>query len=260
MTDRVHPSSKPAGANGSTPAASTANPGPVKSQLYNPTRPVYRPPQYNRRRRSSRSICCCCCFWSAIVLLALILLSAIAGAVLYVLYRPHRPQFSVTNLRIAKMKLTTATDSSSHLTTLLNLTLIDDNPNNHMVFFYEPFTVTAFVNSVPIGNGSIPAFTSDKNNQSSLRAVLSDSRDLDTDSLTSMRSDLKKADGFPVVIQMDTKVVLKMEWLKSKRVGIRVTCDGINGKVPAGKKPSLASVTESKCKVDLRIKIWKFSF
>ncbi|XP_028807029.1 NDR1/HIN1-like protein 13 [Neltuma alba] len=259
MTDRVHPSSKPAAAGGNG-ASSNSNPGPVKSQLYNPTRPMYRPPQYNRRRRSSRSICCCCCFWSVIGVLALILLAAIVGGVLYVLYRPHRPQFSITNLRIAKMKLATSADSSSHLTTLLNLTLIANNPNNHLVFFYEPFTVTAFYNSVPIGNGSIPAFTSDKNNQSSLRAVLSDSRDLDTDSLTSLRSGLKMASGFPVVIQMDTKVEMKMEWLKSKRVGIRVTCDGINGKVPARKTPSVASVTDSECKVDLRIKIWKFSF
>ncbi|XP_054798884.1 NDR1/HIN1-like protein 13 [Prosopis cineraria] len=258
MTDRVHPSSKPAvaGANGAT----SSNPAPAKSQLYNPTRPMFRPSQYNRRRRSGRSGCCCCCFWSVIVLLAVVLLAAIVGAVLYVLYRPHRPQFSITNLRIARMKLATSTDSSSHLSSLLNLTLIANNPNNHLVFSYEPFTVTAFYDSVPIGNGSIPAFTSDKNNQSSLRAVLSDSRDLDTDSLTSLRSGLKKSNGFPVVIQMDTKVKLKMEWLKSKRVGIRVTCDGINGKVPAGKTPSVASVTDSVCKVDLRIKIWKFSF
>lgn len=104
------------------------------------------------------------------------------------------------------------------------------------------------------------AFVSDKNAQSSLRAVLEDSRDLDTDSLTAVRSGVKKEGGFPVVIRMDTKVELKMEWLKSKRVGIRVTCDGINAKVPAGKKPAVADVTGSECKVDLRIKIWKFSF
>lgn len=257
----TEPSSKPNG-NGAINGAVTTNgnPGPVKSQLYNPNRQVYRPQsQHNRRHRSNRNLCCCCCFWTILTALAVAFLAAIVGAALYVLYRPHRPEFSITNLRIAKMNLTTSADSPSHLTTLFNLTLIAKNPNNHLIFFYEPFTVSTFSDSVFIGNGSLPAFDSDKNNQTSLRAVLSGSQDLDTESLTSLRSGLKKKKGFPVVIQMDTKVKMKMEWLKSKKVGIRVTCEGIRGTIPAGKKPSVASVINSECKVDLRIKIWKFS-
>ncbi|KAG5034074.1 hypothetical protein GLYMA_04G051600v4 [Glycine max] len=253
------PASKP---NGNAAAATNGNPGPVKSQLYNPNRQVYRPQSHYHRRgqRSHRNFCCCCCFWTILTLLAVALLAAIVGAALYVLYRPHRPEFSVTNLRIAKMNLTTSADSPSHLTTLFNLTLIAKNPNNHLVFFYDPFSMTVFSNSVPVGNGSVTAFTSDKNNQTSLRAVLSGSQDLDTDSLTSLRSGLKMKRGFPVEIQMDTKVKMKMDWLKSKKVGIRVTCDGIRGTVPSGKSPAVASVVDSECKVDLRIKIWKFSF
>ncbi|MED6159534.1 hypothetical protein PIB30_043105 [Stylosanthes scabra] len=261
----TEPTSKPNGngaINGTAAApAANGNQGPVKSQLYNPNRQVYRPQShYHRRHRSGRSICCCCCFWTILVILAAALLAAIVGAALYVLYRPHRPQFSITNLRIAKMNLTTSTDSPSHLTTLFNLTLIAKNPNNHLVFFYDPFTVTALSDSVFIGNGSLTAFESDKNNQTSLRAVVSGSQDLDTESLSTMRSALKKKKGFPVVIQMDTKVKMRMEWLKSKKVGIRVTCDGIRGTLPAGKTPAVASVMDSECKVDLRIKIWKFSF
>ncbi|KAK7283202.1 hypothetical protein RIF29_12573 [Crotalaria pallida] len=261
------PSSKPNGnattnGNGTAPAAVNGNPGPAKSQLYNPNRQVYRPQShYHRRQRSNRNLCCCCCFWSILTLLAVALLAAIVGAALYVLYRPHRPEFSVTNLRIAKMNLTTSPDSPPHLATLFNLTLIAKNPNNHLTFFYDPFIVTVFSNSVTIGNGSLTAFVSDKNNQTSVRSIVSGSTDLDTESLTSLRSGLKKKEkGFPMEIQMDTKVKMKMESLKSKKVGIRVTCEGVRGNVPNGKIPSVASVINSECKVDLRIKIWKFSF
>ena len=263
MADRVYPSSKPNVQGTAAAPAATANGkagGPIKSQLYKPNSQVYRPQSnYHGGHRSRRNICCCCCFWTIIVLLALALLAAIFAAALYVLYRPHRPEFSITNLRMAKMNLSTSPDSSSHLTTLCNLTLIAKNSNNHLIFFYDPFSVTAFSNSIQIGNGSIPAFTADKNNQNSLRSILTFSQDLDTDSLTSLRSGLKKK-GFPVEIQMDTMVKSKMDWLKSKKVGIRVKCDGIRGTVPSGKTPTLASVTGSECKVDLRIKIWKFSF
>ncbi|KAJ7958361.1 Late embryogenesis abundant protein [Quillaja saponaria] len=268
MTDQVYPSSKPTtnGTNGTAPppagtAATNSKPAATKSHLYNPTRQHYRPQsQYHRRSRSNRNLCCCCCFWTILILLALALLASIVGAALYILYRPHRPEFSITNLRIAKMKLAISPDSTSHLTSLLNLTLIAKNPNNHLIFYYDPFTVTSLSNSVQIGNGSLPAFTSDKKNETSFRAIiLSDSQDLDTDSVTSLRSDLKKK-GFPIKIQMDTRVKLKMEWLKLKKVGIRVTCEGIKGFVPNGKSPSVASVSDTKCKVDLRVKVWKFTF
>ncbi|KAL5559438.1 hypothetical protein UlMin_035649 [Ulmus minor] len=265
MTDRVYPSSKPitngtsAGAPAGAPA--TVNPTATKPQL----RPPYRPQaQYHHRRhrRSNRNICCCCCFWSIVVLVALALLAAIAGAAVYVLYRPHRPEFTVTSLRISKLNLTTASDSSSsHLATLFNLTISSKNPNNHLTFFYDPFTITSFANDVQIGNGSIPAFASEKKNDTAFRGVIvSSSQDLDADSTTKLKSDLKKTKGVPITIQMDTKVKVKLEGLKSKKVGIRVTCEGIKGVAPKGKSSSVASLSDAKCKVDLRIKIWKFNF
>ncbi|WVY90015.1 hypothetical protein V8G54_035529 [Vigna mungo] len=91
-------------------------------------------------------------------------------------------------------------------------------------------------------------------------ALLSGSQDLDTDSLTNLRSGLKMKKGFSVEIHMDTKVKMKMDWLKSKKVGIRVTCDEIKRMIPADKSPIVASVVDSECKVDLRIKIWKLSW
>ncbi|XP_062160064.1 NDR1/HIN1-like protein 13 [Alnus glutinosa] len=265
MTDRVYPSSKPA-TNGTATAAAANNAAAPSAAAKQPQlRHPYRPqPQYHshRRRRSRRNLCCCCCFWSLLLLLALGLLAAIAGAALYVLYRPQRPQFWVSSLRIAKLNLTTAADSSSsHLTSLLNLTLSSKNPNSHITFFYDPFTLSCLSSgSVQIANGSIPAFTSDKKNETSFRAILTASTDLDTESVTSLRSDLKRKSGVPMKIQMDTKVKVKLGGVRSKKVGIRVSCQGITGVAPKSKSPSVASVSGSKCKVDLRIKIWKFTF
>ncbi|XP_062098715.1 NDR1/HIN1-like protein 13 [Humulus lupulus] len=273
MADRVHPSSKPI-ANGTTagptPAAAataaappTINPTATKPQLRQPYRPQ---PQYRNRhhRRSNRNICCCCCFWTILLVLAIGLLAAIAAAAVYVLYHPNRPQFTIDSLRIAKLNLTTSPDtSSSHLKTLLNLTISSENPNSHLTFFYDAFTVTASAGGgdVQIGNGSIPAFVSEKKNETTFRTIVAASQDLDTDSTTAVRSDLKKKNGVPLKIQMDTNVKVKMESLKSKKVGIRVTCEGIKGVVaPKGKSPTVASVSGAKCKVDLRIKIWKWTF
>ncbi|KAJ6743439.1 HARPIN-INDUCED PROTEIN [Salix viminalis] len=273
MSDKVFPSSKPA-ANGTTTNATTNNPPTAatnKSHLYNPTsRPPYRPQPHTRRHRSrsGRNICCCCCFWTILTILLLLLLASIAGAALYILYRPHRPTFTITSLRIHRLNLTTSPDSSSsHLSTLFNLTVISKNPNSHISLDYEPFTVSALSdgNDVFLGNGTLPAFSLSKKNQTSFRnVVISGSNDLDVDAVNSLRSDLKKkkseTGSVMLKIEMDTKVKMKVGGLKTKKVGIRVTCDGIKGSIPKGKIPTVAVTANSKCKADLRIKIWRWTF
>ncbi|KAK8597571.1 hypothetical protein V6N13_094974 [Hibiscus sabdariffa] len=272
MADKVFPSSKPtaapAAANGGTggsAAATTA--GASKSDLINPTaRLPYRPQPRNRRRqyRPRRNYCRCCCCWIILVILALALLVAIAGTVLYVFYRPHRPSFTLASLRIHRLKLKTAADgSSSHLSTLFNLTLSSKNPNSHLSFSYDPFVVSCVTSNsnVLIGNGTLPAFVSDSKDESTFRGVaVAASTDLDAETVNDLRPELKKSNGVSLKVEMDTKVTAKMFGLKSKKVGIRVTCDGIKGTIPQGKSPAVANVAGTKCKVDLRIKIWKWTF
>ncbi|KAK9032293.1 hypothetical protein V6N11_056565 [Hibiscus sabdariffa] len=271
MSDRVSPNSKPAApsaANGGAgrAAAAATNGGTTKPHLYNPTsRPPYRQP-YNRRHhhRPRRNYCCCCCFWTILVVLILALLAAIAGSVVYVLYRPHRPSFTLASLRVNRLNLTTTADSSaSHLSTLFNLTLSSKNPNSHLSFTYDPFAISCSTSTgdVFMGNGTLPAFVSNSKNETSFKGVvITTASDPDADTVNKLRSDLKRKNGLPLKIEMDTRVKVRMDGLKSKKVEIRVTCDGIKGSVPKGKSPAVADVSGSKCKVDLRIKIWKWSF
>lgn len=131
-----------------------------------------------------------------------------------------------------------------------------------MTFFYDSFTIASFSNDVFLGNGTLPAHSLSKKNETSFRnVVISGSNDLDAESVNTLRSDLKKKSGAVTLkIQLDTKVKVKMGGLKTKKVGIRVTCEGIKGAAPKGKSPTVAVTTSSKCNVDLRIKIWKWTF
>ncbi|KAF2304338.1 hypothetical protein GH714_030200 [Hevea brasiliensis] len=168
------------------------------------------------------------------------------------MYHPHRPAFSIPSLRIHRLNLTTSADSAtSHLSTLLNLTIISKNPNSHFTFFYDSFTISSFSNDVFLGNGTLPAYSLSKKNETSFRnVVISGSNDLDTDSVNALRSDLKKkSGGVTLKIQLDTKAKVQMGGLKTKKVGIRVTCEGIKGTVPKGKSPTVAVTTSSKCEV-----------
>lgn len=90
--------------------------------------------------------------------------------------------------------------------------------------------------------------------------VSSSSKNLDDSAISNLKSKLKNKNTLPLEIKLDTKVKVKVGSLKTKKVGIRVKCDGIKITIPSGKTPTKATTSGVKCKVDLRIKIWKWTF
>lgn len=261
MTDRVYPAAKPSPAANPPPRPlnGSAFPAP-KSQLYNPARQPYRPTPKARRRRSSCHRCCICCIWFIIFLLALLLLAAIAGGVVWVLYRPQRPTFSVSSLKFTTFNLT-----SDSLNSRLDLSVSARNPNKKIVFFYDPISIDVSSQGVDIGNGTFPALVHGTKNSTTLKATVSTGgpRDLDTDSATLLRSDLKKKNRLALQLRLETKVKVKLGSLKTKKVGVRVFCDGIDANIPKGNStatPYSGSSSDPNCHVKLRIKIWKFQF
>jgi hypothetical protein len=83
---------------------------------------------------------------------------------------------------------------------------------------------------------------------------------LDDVSAGKLKADLKSKNGVALKLELETKVKVKMGGLKTPKARIRVTCQGIKATAPSGKKSTTASVSNAKCKVDLRIKIWKWTF
>ncbi|KAF2546158.1 hypothetical protein F2Q70_00020103 [Brassica cretica] len=255
--DRVYPASKPPG------AAATANPTfPAnKAQLYNANRPAYRQPA-SRRRTHSRGCCCRCCCWTTFVIILLILLAAAASAVVYLIYRPRQPSFTVSSLKVSSLNFT----SANHLTTAISLSVIAKNPNKNVGFNYDVTDITVYKTSpgdddVVIGKGSIPSFVHGKKNTTLLKSTIgSPPGDLDELSAGKLKGELKAKKAVAIKIVLDTKVKVKMGSVKSPKSGIRVTCEGIKVAAPTGKKATTAATSAAKCKVDLRIKIWKFTF
>ncbi|XP_027335897.1 NDR1/HIN1-like protein 6 [Abrus precatorius] len=249
MTDRVHPSAKPT-ANG---GGATTNP-PTKSQLYGATRPTYRPPPHHRR--SSRGFCCSLCLCLFLTLLSLLLLLGGAATLLYFLYRPHPPSFSLTSLNLSSLNLT----SSSTLTSNFNLTLSTTNPNNKIIFFYHPTTVSILSGDLAVAQGTIPSFQHREKNTTLLQAsVASIDEAVESDVAMELKQSLKSKNGLALKVELETKVEAKMGVLKTPRVGLRVLCDGIDVTLPAGEKPAMASTANTQCKVDVRFKLWKWT-
>ncbi|KAJ4958938.1 hypothetical protein NE237_026049 [Protea cynaroides] len=225
MEDKIYPS-KPL-LNPPPKLAGNANPSfpATKGQLYN--RPNYRPQGKLQGRR--RSCCCICCIWTTLLIVALILLAAIAGAAIWIVYRPQRPTFSVAAVRISQFNVT-----SSKLNSNLDLSISVRNPNKKLVFFYDPSIVTLNSDSVYAGNGTFPGFILKTKNTTVLNTTVSSvGEDLDSSSASSLKSDQKKG-VIPLAVQLDTKVKVKIGGLKTSGFMIRVKCDGLKSNVPKG--------------------------
>ncbi|KAK1416888.1 hypothetical protein QVD17_26007 [Tagetes erecta] len=246
MADKIHPSLK------QSTGTTTTNPTfpATKAQLYNTTRPVYRP----QPRRNRRSCCCSCCLWITFTILLLIIIAAVAGGVFYVLYRPHRPSFTVSSLHVSQFNLT----SSNHLNTRFNFTVTARNPNKKLEFNFDSVSVSIDSKGVNVGDGSISPFVMPKKNTTRLKTIVSTTGRI-VDDNSNLKSDLKNKKSLPLTIRLDTKVKVKIGSFKTKKVPIRVVCDGIRVTPPSGRTPTTASTSDVKCKVDLRIKIWKWT-
>lgn len=255
MADRVYPSSKP---NPQPPRAVNGGGGPpsfpaTKAQAYGATRPPYRPQPMKSRRRSRRGCCCTFCLWLTLIIIALAFLAAIAGGIFYVLYRPRRPDYTVTSLRLAALNVT----ASNQLASRLDLSITARNPNKKLVYLYDPISIAVFSGGVEVGDGSFPGFVHDTKNTTILKTTVSTSGE-SVDA--SAAADLKKKSKLPLEIDLDTKAGVKIGGLKTKKIGIKVHCEGIDVAVPKGKTAPSPYSPDSQCKVKLRIKIWKWTF
>ncbi|KAG0484698.1 hypothetical protein HPP92_008590 [Vanilla planifolia] len=261
MADRENPSAKAkpnppqSVANGRANGSSTSAGGRTslpsnKGQSYN--RPMYRPQPPAKRRRSRRSCCCYFCCWLALILVVLIILVAIASGVLYLLYLPRRPGFTLSSLRVSKFNIS----ASDQLTSRIEVAVTARNPNRRLIFVYDPISISVTSNGIDLGDGSFPAFIHDTENTTVMRATVSSSvQNMDPSAVT----DLKKS-SIPLEIDLETKAGVKVDKLKTKKVGIKVFCRGIEIANPKGKKAPPQSTPDAGCKVKLRIKIWKWTF
>ncbi|XP_076926056.1 NDR1/HIN1-like protein 13 [Bidens hawaiensis] len=233
MADKIFPAAKPTTVN-PTVATTTAKP-----QIYNAARPVYRPHPHRHRRS-----CYCyfyCCLWIIFIIMLLLIISAIATAIIYLLYRPHPPSFSVSNLQI----------SQTNLTTRFNLTVVARNPSNKMTFYYDSVSVLIYSNEVDVGDGLIPAFVCGKQSTATLKTVV---RGENVD----LKLDMKEKRSLHVKVEMNAKVKVKIGRYESKQAHVRVVCNGVKAVDTSGESGA-AMAKNSKCKVDLRIKIWKWT-
>ncbi|CAJ1950951.1 unnamed protein product [Sphenostylis stenocarpa] len=250
MTDRVHPSAKTTAIGGPKPTFPA-----TKSQLSGANRPTYRPQPPHRRHHSRGCVSTLCCYLFLILLFVLLLIAG-AGTVLYFLYHPQRPSFSVNSLKLSYFHLT----SPSTFNAKFDLTLSTTNPNDKILFSYDPTSVSLLYGDATLATATIPSFLHRQRNTTVIEAyVTSTEEEVQSDTVMELKRSTKSKSEVALKVKLETKVDAQMGVFQTPHVGITVLCDGVAVSLPDGEKPASASVENTACRVDVRFKVWKWT-
>lgn len=277
MADRVHPrDSSPSSPEFKPPAPSSPehHPRPPQSPMKPPDSlpdksvpplpgtyvikipkdQVYRvPPPENAKRfeklsrkKPRRSAFCCCFCWFLGLLLTLVILAGIAAAVLYLVFRPKAPKYSIDSISIKGFNLS----SSVPLSPEFDVTVRADNPNGKIGIDYRSgSSVNIFYDDVKLCNGKLPVFYQPSNNVTLFVTALKGSG-------IELASEVHKAlvDGenkgtVPFKVKIRAPVKIKVGSVKTWKMTVKVNCD-----VSVDKLKSNAQILSKDC--DYGVDLW----
>ncbi|KAK4358494.1 hypothetical protein RND71_020723 [Anisodus tanguticus] len=235
MADRIHPrDSPPASSNNSgevrtgTPAKPVPPPGTYVVQV--PKDQIYRyPPPANARRyesltkRKPRRSCCrrCVCYTLSLLIILIISLSITAG-VLYLVFRPESPTYTISDVAIRNFNMT----SSSPVSPEFDFTIRAENRNNKIgVYYRKGSSVTVVYSGVNLSNGELTAFYQPTNNVTVFKTTLKGSNVMLGNAVnTALRNEQMKG-KVPFRVDIKVPVRVKVGAVKSWEIIVKVKCD-----------------------------------
>lgn len=202
---------------------------------------VYRlpPPENSLRysqyapRKPRRNSCCLCLCWLLGLFAIFTILAAISVAVFYLVFLPESPKYSVDNLSIKGINLT----SPSTISPKINATIRAHNPNNKIGIYYRKgSSVSISYSGINLCEGVLPTFYQPSNNVTMLKMALTGPEiklnATDRKALISAQSQGK----VHLKLKLRTAVKIKVGAVKTLEITVKVNCDVVVDKLTTNAK------------------------
>lgn len=267
MADRVHPADSPRdpqkmptnNPEADDAKAPPAPAAPKSSAGSSPPRPtsgtyviqipkdqIYRvpPPEnahlfesYSRRgstRRRRRSPCCRCLAWTLLSLLSLLLLLVVAVAVLYFVFQPKFPSYSLERIAVNGFDLNL---TAGALSPEFDVAVRADNPNKKIGISYEGGSdIGVYYSDVKLCEGSWPVFYQGHRNVTAFVTELRGSGIRLSSSLRSSLIEQQRRGQVPLEIDVKVPVRVKFGVVTSWKITVKVRCDVVVDELTASSK------------------------
>ncbi|KAJ6831026.1 uncharacterized protein M6B38_351590 [Iris pallida] len=194
-----------------------------------------RPP---KRRRSC--FCKCCC-WTLLSIILLIVLVFAAAGILYLVFDPKIPKYSIDRLRVSAFDIDMASFTAR---ATFSVTVTSKNPNKRIGIYYEGGSrLSVLYSGTTLCSGSFPVFYQGHRNTSVVTVALTGEPQMGSSLLAALQQQ-QQTGNVPLEFRGDVPVRVKLGELKLRKVTSKVRCDLV---VDSLSSNDLVSIKASNC-------------
>ncbi|WOK94833.1 protein YLS9-like [Canna indica] len=198
------------------------------------------------RPKKQRSRCCKCLCWTLLSFVILIVLIGATVGILFLVFHPKIPKYSVDRLGIANFTI----DDNMTVAATFNLTVTMRNPNKKIGIYYRGGShLSASYNGTELCSGTFPVFYQGHRNTTVVNLLLSGDTQLGGGLLQELQEQ-QQTGTIPLVFRGKVPVRVKLGSLKLPRITFKVRCDIVVNSLSANNNISLRS---SRCKFRLKL-------
>ncbi|KAK1408383.1 hypothetical protein QVD17_40111 [Tagetes erecta] len=212
---------------------------PPSSTLQHHIRPPSPPPK-------TRSPCCKCLCWTLCVLITLVILLAATIAILYAVFKPKIPHYSVDRLTISQLTL----NFDLSLYARFNVQITAINPNKKIGIFYQKGShLSVWYKNTNLCQGSIPVFYQGPVNKTVLNVALAGQNQYGRTLLGALQEQ-QQTGRIPLDLKVDVPVKIELGELKLMKVRILGKCMLIVDSLSTNNKISIKATS---CKFRVKL-------
>ncbi|GAA0148750.1 hypothetical protein LIER_08105 [Lithospermum erythrorhizon] len=202
------------------------------------------PSQPPPKRRNS-CWCRCVCWTISLLILLLIIIAAIAG-ILFLVFKPKLPDYSVNNLRISELRL----NLDLSLYARFNVKITAENPNEKIGIYYEKGSqISVWYKSTNLCHGPLPKFYQGHQNKTVMDVALTGQSQYGRTLMTALQEE-QQTGRIPLDLKINVPVRIKLGALKLPKVRVLGDCMVV---VDSLSTDNVISIKSSTCKFRLKL-------
>lgn len=234
------------------PTAPLVPPGSFRSEKGNPVQVHRHPPPPHAIPATIHSpppkrsyFCKCICWTLTLLILILILLAASAG-ILYLIFKPKLPNYSVNSLRITDLRL----NFDMSLYAKFDVKITADNPNKKIGIYYEKGgKLSVWYTKTMLCEGSLPQFYQGHQNRTVLNVALTGQVQGGSTLMAALQQQ-QQTGRVPLDLNIHAPVAIKLGRLKLRKVRVLGKCQLV---VDSLSSNNLISIKASNCKFRMKL-------
>ncbi|KAL2499109.1 NDR1/HIN1-like 25 [Abeliophyllum distichum] len=247
---RIHPVQDPEAAAPQAPTAPLVPRGSSRSDKGDPPEsypPFRRTIPYAPSKPPPRRSCCrkCLC-WTISLLILQILILGILAAIIYFVFQPKIPKYSVDAMSITQFNL----GNDNSLSATFNVNITARNPNKKIGIYYEGGShLSVWYTGTKLCEGSLPKFYQGHRNTTLLNLTLT-GKTQDANGLLQSLQAQQQAGNIPLRLRGKVPVRIKLGKLKLMKWKFLVRCGLVVDTLSAD---NVIRIRESNCKFRFRL-------